>query len=212
MIHPQQVQQGRVDIMDVHRVLGRVITILIRCTVTHPTPHTSTGHPHRETLGIVVTSICGALSGRSSAKLTAPENQSVVQQSALFQVGQQSGDGAVNLQCVFGMSFAQVSVLIPLYECVAVSDLDEPHAGFGKATSHQALASKILGHFVVQAIEFLRFVGFLGQILQSRHFGLHPERQFVGLDAGFEGHFGGILLQLLFIERSQQVELCSLGR
>jgi len=48
------------------------------------------------------------LSGWSPAKLAAPENESVIEQAALFEVGDQSGDRLIHLGRKFGILFTQV--------------------------------------------------------------------------------------------------------
>ena len=64
----------------------------------------------------------GALRGWCATKLAAPHHQCVFEQSALFEISQQSGDRLVDFERVFLMARLEVAVLVPLNVGVAVDE------------------------------------------------------------------------------------------
>ena len=69
---------------------------------------------------------------------------------------------------------------------VAVA-LDESHAALAKASRHQALATEILGHGIVETVQPTRRFRLAANVLHLRGFGLHAKRKFKGRDATLEG-------------------------
>ena len=57
MVQPQQVKNGGVQVMHMNFVVHRTEAKLIRFAVSHSAPHTTSRHPHREAVMIVVSSI-----------------------------------------------------------------------------------------------------------------------------------------------------------
>ena len=80
-------------------------------------------------------------------------------------------------------------MLIPLDLVIIVRDLNEPHPGFGKPSSHQAHAGKVGGDRIVEAVQSLRRFGFGGQIFNLRQLRLHAKRQFERGDPCFQRRF-----------------------
>ena len=118
---------------------------------------------------------------------------------------QESGDGFVHLGGVFGVAFDEVAVLVPLHVGVAVGDLDETDAAFGKAPGHQALVPEVLRHGIVHAVELAGGLGFIRDILQIRHGGLHAEGKFEGVDAGLQGGIGTGDAEMIAVHPAGQV-------
>ena len=58
---------------------------------------------------VVVVAAVGALGGGGAAELAAPDDQRVLQQAALAQVGEQAGDGLVGGSAVAGEGFLEVA-------------------------------------------------------------------------------------------------------
>ena len=81
----------------------------------------------------------------------------------------------------------------------AVVDLDEAHAAFGHAAGEQGAVGEGAGFFDVRAVEFADAVGFLGEIGEFGHRGLHAEGHFILGDAGegfrVEGRVGLLLVE-----------------
>jgi hypothetical protein len=84
-------QHRGMEIVDAHRIFLGFETELIRRTVDCPTFDAAAGHPDTETIVIVIPAHLGfpgpaQLHCRSTTELSAPKNESVLKQPALFQV------------------------------------------------------------------------------------------------------------------------------
>ena len=77
-----------------HLVLGSVVAELIGGTVGDAGFHAPSGHPHGEAVRMVVASpgLAHHLGDRSASKFATPDDESVVEQSALFEIGNQGRD------------------------------------------------------------------------------------------------------------------------
>ena len=87
-----------------------------------------------------------------SSKLTRPDQEGVVEKSPGFEIRDQAGCGLVDGEALLGKTLANRFVMVPATR----GDLDEAHAGFGKAAGQQALASELVGLFLADAIEIER--------------------------------------------------------
>ena len=97
MVHAEAMQDGGVEIVDVHLVPLCKIAKFIGRTVNDARPDAAAGHPDGEAVRVVVATVsgAGALRHWRSAKLAAPDHQCLVEQAALFQVGDQRRDRCV---------------------------------------------------------------------------------------------------------------------
>ena len=112
MVHAEAVQDGGVELVDVHLVPLCKIAKVIGRTVDDARSAAAAGHPHSETMRMVVTTISGTvpLYHRRSAKLAAPDYQRLVEQAALFQVGDQRRDRAIHRAAALGMLLGNLAV------------------------------------------------------------------------------------------------------
>ena len=210
VVDAEQVQERGVHVVDVHLVLLGVEAVIVGGAVGEAAFHAGTGHPHGKAPRVVVAAVhAGALHGGCAAEFTAPQHQRVVEQPTRLEVGEQSGDGFIDLGGFFGVAFFEVAVLIPLYLAVAVGNLHEAHAALGKAAGHQALPAEILGDGVVHSIKFAGGLGFAGDVLNLRHRGLHAIGELEGIDAAFE-HGVGRVGKMILIELLEEIELRAL--
>ena len=174
--------------------------VIVGAAVVVARLHAASCQPHREAFRIVIAAV-GTLSGRSTAKLTAPPDQRVVEHPALFEIGQESSDRQVHFASVLLVTVLQVGVLIPLHIAVAMTDLNEPHTRLGKSPSHQTHPSEIRVDWVVHPIELQRRRRFAGQVLDFGELRLHPKRQLERIDPRFERRFGAGLREMLAVHR-----------
>ena len=70
-----------------------------------------------------------------AAELAAPDDQRVVQHTALLQILNQRGRWLVRLQALAANLLRQIAVLIP----TAMEELDEAHAALGQAARQNAV-------------------------------------------------------------------------
>src|SRR5690242_15869303 len=90
-----------------------------------------------------------------ASKLSAPDHKGAVEQTAGFQVSQQSGNWFVGLLAVFGMVAFEVIVGIPEIAASRVA-LDEANSAFDQATSEQEVGPKLLSLFLADSVELFR--------------------------------------------------------
>ena len=142
MVQAQQVQDRGMQIVHVDFVGDGFESQFVGGPVCDAAFEAASGQPGGKTLGVMITAI-GALGKRCASELTAPPNQSVVEQATLFQVSQQPGDRLVYFQGQF-LVLGHVAVLVPHRGriVVAVVDLNVAHASFSELTRHQALTPK----------------------------------------------------------------------
>ena len=85
VVNPHQVQDGRMEVVHFHLVLDGVITPVIRGAIRHSTLDSTTSHPHREAVRVMIAAIA-TLCHRRSTKLTTPNHQSVLQHPAGLEI------------------------------------------------------------------------------------------------------------------------------
>jgi len=93
VVDAQQVEQRRLQIMNVNPVRGNVVAELVGRTVAHARLHPAAGEPNREAARMVVATV---IVGRQSTlainrppELPSPNDQRVVQKPALLQIQNQ---------------------------------------------------------------------------------------------------------------------------
>src|SRR5262249_52126576 len=116
--------------------------------------HPSAGHPHRETVRIVIAPI-SALAHRRAAKLATPDHQCLVEHSASLQVPEQSRNGTVTLAAELSVVLFEVAVSVPLAAGAHV-DLHEADTPFDQPAGQQAVAAVGLRLLLVEAVQSLR--------------------------------------------------------
>src|SRR5260370_25383260 len=78
VIDTQTVQQGRLKIMDVNRILRDVVTVIVGFTIRQSRPHAATCHPHGETSAMMIAAVLrgreAALTVHRASELTTPND------------------------------------------------------------------------------------------------------------------------------------------
>src|SRR5579871_2348533 len=91
VIEAEQVKDGRVQVVDVDLVRRRIETELIAGADGGASFGAAAGQPHGKAIRMVVPAIAAALNHRRPAELAAPDDERIVEQAALLQVGHKSG-------------------------------------------------------------------------------------------------------------------------
>src|SRR6266481_843825 len=73
MIHAEDVQNGRMQIVDVHALLHSEIAVVVGRAVSGTPFYAAARHPHRIAVGIVVATVSG-LRNRRAAEFSTPNN------------------------------------------------------------------------------------------------------------------------------------------
>ena len=86
-IQAHEVQHRRVEVFHVQRMLDRVGSDVISLTMAHPALHPAAGHPHGESVGVVVAAGALLVFRRGlPTKFTAPHDQGLLEHSSLFEI------------------------------------------------------------------------------------------------------------------------------
>ena len=81
VLHPKQVKYRRVKIVNMHSILDRMVSNFIRRAINEAGLDAATCHPDRVAIWVMIAPI-STLRDRRPAKLTRPDDQRILQQSA----------------------------------------------------------------------------------------------------------------------------------
>ena len=95
VIDSEAVQNCRIQVVNVHRVVHNIVAIVISLAERDATFYTAARKQYAETSRMVVTAIVVmgklALAVNCAPEFTCPDDKRIVQQSTLFQIGDQGG-------------------------------------------------------------------------------------------------------------------------
>ena len=206
VIEPEEVQEGGVEIVHVDAVGDGSVADFIGCAVGVAGLGATAGKPGGEAARVVIAAILALRKG-SASELSAPPDESVFEEAALFEILKEGGDGFVGGAGV-GHVGGHVGVLVPprVDGFVGVVDLDKADALFGKPAGHEALAAVVIGCLFADAIHGLGGFGFVCEVENVRGFHLHAEGKIKGVDGRIEV-LVGLGLGLLTVEFLEEIEL-----
>ena len=204
VVESEEVQDGGVEVVDMHAVVNGTKAEFVRFAPCHAATDTAACEEGGEAVVIVVTS--GAIfRGGSASEFAAPEDEGVIEESALFEVREESGDGAIDGVAEVASGIVVITVCVP-WLSVAIVDLDEANAAFSESAGEQAAVGE-----VSLSVEFAGGFGFLLQVKGVGGGELHSEGGFHGLNAGFELAVFAGAFDVASIEAVHQFKLCGLG-
>ena len=96
LVQPELVQDRRVQVAEVIRLLDRPQADRVGCADDLASLDAAAGHPHREADVVVVAPLAG-LCLRRAAEFAAPEDERALEQPSTLQVLEQAGDRLVGL-------------------------------------------------------------------------------------------------------------------
>src|SRR5438132_13107791 len=117
------------DVCHVVPVLDGMESDLISAAVNDAAFDSAASHPRRKTEGMMVAAV-GVLGPGRSAEFGCPNHDGFVEQSALPQILQQTGDRFINLGSQLAVILLEVLVRIPGVAGATVIHLHETHALF----------------------------------------------------------------------------------
>src|SRR5689334_1196219 len=151
VIDPKAAQDGRVQIVNMHGVLRHVVAKVVRNAVADARFHSAAGHPDGKAAAVVVATIVFLfnlpLAINRTTELAAPDDQCVIEQTALLEILDQGRTGLVGVRALFLDAFGQIVVLVP----AAVIKLNKPRAAFRYAAGEQTIVSERAGLLHVRA-------------------------------------------------------------
>ena len=173
MIDAEAVQDGRLEVVDVDRVVLGVETEVVGGAEGHAGLDAAAGHPDREGFAVVVSSVFltvgAALRVGRPAELAAPDDERLVEHAALLEVFDQGGRRLVDVAGHLGQLVLQAAVVIP----VAVVELDEPNAFLGEAAGQQGIAREGARGVHVGSVALHDRFALPGEVHEFRHARLH---------------------------------------
>ena len=136
-----------------------------------------------------------ALDEYSSSEFSTPNDDGVVEEATLGEVFDQGGGRLIGVAALEFELGGKVAMLIP----ARVHELDEAYSALDEATSEEAVVGVGAFFLDIGSIHFEDVLGFLGDVGEVGHTGLHAEGKFVLRDAGFD--FGvAVVLESLFVK------------
>ena len=204
-------QNGGVQIVEMDAVVDGFESEIVGGAVDVAAFDAAAGHPHGETVVVVVAAFAeplvgagrGQFDGRCAAEFAAPQDEGFVEQTALFQVGEQGGDGLVPQG---GVAFVQHDVVVVIPgDALAGPGLDEAHPALDQAARDEHLPA--VNGVAVEVADVGRFGG---NIEHVGGFHLHAESQVEGLDARLQRALVADPAHVFGVQAAQQVELASL--
>ncbi len=120
-----------------------------------------------------------ALAVDGAAELAAPDDQRVVEQAALLEVGDQGRRRLVGVAALRCDLLGQVAVLVP----AAMKELHEPHAPLAQPPGQQAVGGEGAGRARLGAVQLENVRRLVRHVGQLGHRGLHAVGHLVLRDA-----------------------------
>src|SRR5262249_47360737 len=148
VIQTEQVENGRVQVMDVDAVVDGVHAELVGRAV-HQTALDAAAGQERGEAGMMVIAaglaILGGLSVRRAAEFAAPDDQGLIEQAAPLEVAEECRRRAVAVGAELAMAVIVVRVRIPglVVLLAQIVDLHEADTALGQAASQQTGPTEI---------------------------------------------------------------------
>ena len=118
VIEAKQVQNRRVQVVHADRFIDSLEAKIVGRTVADASANTAAGHPDGKPVVIVVPaesflSAARQFDRRGAAELTAPDDERILEQTPLLQVGNQRGNRLIDLTRQLSMVGLNVVVVVP---------------------------------------------------------------------------------------------------
>src|SRR6266850_3826508 len=174
----------RLKVVDVDLVFGDVVPQFIGCAVGDARLDSSSSHPHRERVRMMIATdqifvLRAIFVHWRPAELSAPNDQCIIEHSALLKVLDQGGAGAVGLfglpnESVANVVLTIVAMLVP----TPMKELDEPGAALEQTAREQAVVGE--GDFAgLCSIKLVNMLWLLLYMHYFRNARLHPISQLI---------------------------------
>src|SRR3954454_8228775 len=219
VVEAEEVEQRRLQVVDVHRVSDRGPAEFVGLAVDVAFADSAAGHEDRKRVRVMVAAgrdrlILLVLSERGSTELAGDDDQRFVQQAALFQVVDQGGDGLVTEPSVERQLDVEPLVVVPR----SLDEMHESDAALDQSAGQKAIGGKgavlirtagALGLddrvFAVDSVRIERSPRLARKIGQFGRRGLHSERKLVAGDAAEDLRVVEALV-MGFIELTERIE------
>src|SRR5262245_24290692 len=161
-------------------ILDRVEAEFVGGAVCHSPANSAPGQPYRKSVRMVIATV-RALSAWRPSELGGPDDQRLVEQSALLQILEQPADRLIYLGARGGVARLQRAVRVPRAGAAvgAMIYLNEPYATLHHSPCGQTQLAEWPSGRVVQAVHRVGPGRFVLEAHQIRHGRLHAKRQLI---------------------------------
>lgn len=184
MIDAKEMHEGGVQVMYMDGILDDVVAVVVGFAVGHAFFHSGSGHEHGETSRVVVATIIrlseGSLAVDGAAKLTTPDDECIIEKSALFEVFDEGSGGLVSVVDLTLDGLWQTAMMIPAH----VEELDAADITLGESASEETVRGIGAGLFHIRAVEIQDVLRLFGDVHQIGDAGLHAKGHLILGDAG----------------------------
>ena len=112
MVEAELMEDGGPEVVDRGGLLDGVVAKVVGGTVDGASFEAAAGEPEGKPVRIVVAAIASLREG-SAAKFSGPDDDGFIEQTALFKITKERGDGLINLTGHGAVAFFDVAVLVP---------------------------------------------------------------------------------------------------
>ena len=165
--------------MHMHPVFNRRKTKIVGLSEVRTRFDATARKPHRKSIDMMIsTSSFTQFRHRCSAKLSTPNHQGVVQQTPLFQIGDQCCAGSIHISTnLFNPRF-QIRIPTSMMIPIGMVKLNKTSASLNQSSCKQTVSGK-RGFRNIRPIKIKCALIFLGKINQLRGARLHPVCHFI---------------------------------
>ena len=212
MLEPEAVEHGGVPVVVVHDVLDGLVAPFIGFAIRQAALEAAAGYPLAEAVGIMVAAPLGlagvVLEHRQTAHLAAPVDDGAVEETALFEVGDQRGARAVGGGAEGGEGGLDRAVAVPAL--ALVEDLHVTYAALDEPAGDEAAAGVVVALLAADAVEFEDVLRLGGDVEGFLGGDLHAAGELIALDAGLQVALARVVGRVFGVKGPQEFHLAFL--
>lgn len=138
VIDAEKVEEGGVEVANVNDVFLGFVAEFVGRAVTEAGLYAASGHPHGEAFDMVIASGAAfALEHGGASEFASPDNEGVLEESALFEIGEEGVGRLVRVLAADFHVFIEVAMMVP----ASMIELHKAGAFFDQSTSEKAVRS-----------------------------------------------------------------------
>ena len=184
VLDAHEVHERGVEVVHMHRLVDDVVAVVVGFSVGDAGLRAAAGEPHGEATRMVVAAVIvlckDALAVGGAAEFSAPDDERVVEHAEAFEVLDERGLRLVGILALPAELGGKIEMLVP----AAVVELHKPNVALGEAAGHEAVVGVGARGLHIGSIHVERLLGFVREIGEFRHGGLHAVGHFVLGNAG----------------------------
>ena len=211
MVDAHEVEHGRVQVVDLDRVLDGSVSEFVGGAVGPAASNAAAGKPHAEAELVVVASV-RSLAERRATELATPDHEGRFEQASTLEVAEQRRDRLVDRAGVVLVALLQLPVLVPAITTdLRAGAFHESNAPLDQPAGEQAFAGVDAGRSVVALEPVLpsRLLGLVVDVGRLGHRELHAEGEFLVEDRALDAVAAGRTKAA--VEGLDQTELATLS-